>query len=159
MNFLCTLELVKKFVWWVSGGGWVVCKPILVFYFGPNKAFGHGLRLGLSRKISLTLYDIGLFSYGYIVIGYITFKHFRALMDDWSLVHILFSTDTMWLLMNFLPSQQIWRCIHCRNGLFWREMDWYWDHAFLSLNWPYLTCVYDITSIDMKNKTLDCVSQ
>ena len=29
------------------GGGWV-CKPILVFYFGPNQAFGLGLRLGPS---------------------------------------------------------------------------------------------------------------
>ena len=32
-NLLCTLELVKKFLW-------CVCKPILVFYFGPNQAFG-----------------------------------------------------------------------------------------------------------------------
>jgi hypothetical protein len=29
-------------------GGWV-CKPILVFYFGPNQTFGPGLRLGPSR--------------------------------------------------------------------------------------------------------------
>jgi hypothetical protein len=33
------LELVKKFVWWVVGGWWVVvCTPILVFSFGPNQA-------------------------------------------------------------------------------------------------------------------------
>ena len=31
----------KKFVWWV-----VVCKPILVFSFGSNRALGLGLRLG-----------------------------------------------------------------------------------------------------------------
>ena len=39
-TFLCPQELNKKFVWW-----WVVvvCKPILVFYFGV------GLRLGPSR--------------------------------------------------------------------------------------------------------------
>jgi hypothetical protein len=36
-------ELVQKFVWVV------VCKPILVFYFGPNLAFGLGLRLGPSQ--------------------------------------------------------------------------------------------------------------
>ena len=34
---------------WVVGC--VVCKPILVFYFGPNLAFGLGLRLGPSRTI------------------------------------------------------------------------------------------------------------
>ena len=45
LNFLCTQELVKKFVWWV------VCKPILVFYFGPNLVVGLGLRLGPSRTI------------------------------------------------------------------------------------------------------------
>ena len=32
-NFLSTLELVKKFVWWVP-----VCKPTLVLCFGPNQA-------------------------------------------------------------------------------------------------------------------------
>ena len=34
----------------VVGGGWV-CKPILVFSFGPNQAFGLGLGLGPSRTI------------------------------------------------------------------------------------------------------------
>ena len=29
----------------------VVCKPILVFYFGPNQTFGLGLKLGQSRTI------------------------------------------------------------------------------------------------------------
>ena len=40
----------------VCGGcGWV-CKPILVFYFGPNQAFGLGLRLGPSRTINGIIY-------------------------------------------------------------------------------------------------------
>ena len=49
---MCTLELVKKCVWWWVGGcvGWL-CNPILVFYFGPNQAFGLVLRLGPSRTI------------------------------------------------------------------------------------------------------------
>ena len=57
MSFSCRLELVKKFVWWVGGwvGGWVVvCKAILVFYFGPNQDFGLGLRLGPSRTTTTT---------------------------------------------------------------------------------------------------------
>jgi hypothetical protein len=36
----------------VGGGGWwwvVVCKPNLVFYFGPNQALGLGMGLGPSR--------------------------------------------------------------------------------------------------------------
>ena len=33
---------VEKFVWWVGGGGWWVCKVILVFRFGP--------RLGLKTE-------------------------------------------------------------------------------------------------------------
>ena len=33
--------------WW---DGWL-CKPILVFYFGPNQAFGLGLRMGPSQTI------------------------------------------------------------------------------------------------------------
>ena len=32
------------------GGGWVVCKPILVLCFGPNQALGHGLRPGPSQR-------------------------------------------------------------------------------------------------------------
>ena len=36
--------------WWV--GGKLVCKTILVFYFGPNQAYGLGLRLQQSRTIS-----------------------------------------------------------------------------------------------------------
>ena len=51
-TFLGCLELVKKFVLWVVGG-WVVCKAILVFYFGPDKALGLGLRLGPSRTIDI----------------------------------------------------------------------------------------------------------
>ena len=37
----------------VVGGGWWwwVCKPILVFYFGPNQALGLRLRLGPSQTI------------------------------------------------------------------------------------------------------------
>ena len=31
-----------------GGGGWV-CKPILVFDFGPNQALGLGFRLGPNR--------------------------------------------------------------------------------------------------------------
>ena len=48
INFLYTLytlEVVKQFVWWVV----VVCKPILVFSFGPNQALGLRLRLWPSR--------------------------------------------------------------------------------------------------------------
>ena len=49
---MCILELVNKFVWLVVVvGGFVVCKPILVFYFGPNQALGLELRLGPSRTI------------------------------------------------------------------------------------------------------------
>ena len=29
----------------VAVGGWWVCKPILVFYFGPNQAFAFALGL------------------------------------------------------------------------------------------------------------------
>ena len=36
----------------VCGGRWWVCKPILVFYFGPNQAFD----LGLSRTTSAKIY-------------------------------------------------------------------------------------------------------
>jgi hypothetical protein len=44
----------------VGSGGWwlvvVVCKPILVFSFGPNQAFGLGLGLGPSWTKSAYLY-------------------------------------------------------------------------------------------------------
>ena len=50
------------------GGWWVVCKAILVFYFGPDQALGLGLRLGPSRTISsvnkvLSKYFTGFFSW------------------------------------------------------------------------------------------------
>ena len=38
LTLMGCLELVKKFVSW-----WVVCKPILVFYFGPEEALDLGL--------------------------------------------------------------------------------------------------------------------
>ena len=51
----------------MGGGRWVVCKPILVFYFGPNQALGLGLRLGPSRTktqarriLQLGNYSLGL---------------------------------------------------------------------------------------------------
>ena len=34
---------------WVCMGGWLVCNPILVFFFGPNRTFGLGLGLGPSQ--------------------------------------------------------------------------------------------------------------
>ena len=58
-NFLSSLEQVKK----ICAGGctpahatveeaiWWMCKQILLFCFGPNKAFGHGLRPGPSQII------------------------------------------------------------------------------------------------------------
>jgi hypothetical protein len=55
-----TLDAQAYFSYDLGGGGWwwVVCKPILVFSFGPNQALGLGLRLGPIRTKTWYYYTI-----------------------------------------------------------------------------------------------------